>query len=156
MLKHVALLAGLACAVLMAPGGTEAMAQSAVCQKLEPMLQERQRLMQRVNSLGRRNVNPQVACNLFGQLAANGQKTIAFVRENKDWCQIPDDFVNNLTGSQGQIAKVRGQACTAARQQAQLMQRAQRQQQQQQEGLGAFGGADTVTGGAWRIPQGAL
>lgn len=161
MFKRFPAAAGLALALCafgaLAPGAVApAMAQSSVCEKLGPMIQERQRLLERINSMGRRNVNPQTACGLFNQLAANGQRTIAFARENKDWCQIPDEFMNNLTGSQAQISRVRGQACNAARQQAQLQSRAQQQQRQQRENLGPFGGSDMVTGGAWRIPQGAL
>ncbi len=156
MLKRIALMSSALCLAGFVFGAAPAIAQSSTCQQLGPMMQERERLMGRVNSLGRRNVNPQQACNLFGQLAANGTKTLAFVRENKDWCQIPDDFVNNLTSAQAQITRVRGQACNAARQQTQMQARARNQQQQARENLGPFGGSDTVTGGAWRVPQGAL
>lgn len=155
MMKRLAGLTGLACVLLLSAAAQPALAQSGVCQSLGPLMQERERLMNRVNALGRR-VDPAQACQLFGQLANNGARTLAFVRENKDWCQIPDEFATNLANAQSQVTRVRGQACTAARQQAQMQAQARQQARQTQENLGAFGGADTVTGGAWRIPQGAL
>lgn len=157
MLKPVSVLSGAVVALILAGASAPAFAQAGVCARLNPLMEERERIMKRINGLGSRNVNPATACSLFGQLAANGARTIAFVRENKDWCQIPDDFQNNLTSSQAQINRVRGQACNAAKQRGQMEAQARRQQQQQsQQGLGPFGGVDTVTGGSWRVPQGAL
>jgi hypothetical protein len=139
-------------------GAGSAQAQSSTCERLGPLMQQRASLMQRINGMGKRRIDPNVACRLFGSLAANGSQTIAFVDENKDWCQIPDDFVANLKESQKQIANVRGQACRAAQQQAVVRQRLQQQQRQaqQQGGAGAFGGVDGFSGGPWRVPQGAL
>jgi hypothetical protein len=134
-----------------------AAAQSAVCQQFVGIMQERQALMQRINGMGRRNVDPAAACQLFGRLASNGTRAIAFLKENKDWCQIPDEFANNLTSSQQQVSNVRAQACRAANQRAQLQRQARQQaQRQQQEGQGSFGGVDGFGAGPWRVPQGAL
>ncbi len=140
---------GAGCLVAAGP----ASAQSSVCGQLQTLLKERQALMQRINGMGRRNVDPNVACRLFGQLASNGQRTLAFATENKDWCQVPDEFISNLKSAQGQVNTVRGQACRAASQRAALERRAR---QAQQQGQGSFGGVDGFTGGPWRVPQGAL
>jgi hypothetical protein len=137
-----------------------ALAQSNTCEQLRPLMQQRETLLRRANSLGRRNVDPAVACRIFSDLAANGSRTIAFVNANKDWCQIPDEFASGLQNSQGQINRVRGQACNAAQQRTRLLAQARRQQQQAQQQGGAgqstFGGVDGFSGGAWRVPQGAL
>jgi hypothetical protein len=159
MLKKAMFVAALAGAgVAFQPG--QAVAQSNVCQQLQPLLQQREALLRRANSLGRRNVDPAVACRVFSDLAANGARTIAFVNANKDWCQIPDEFANGLRGSQGQITRVRGQACGAAQQRTKLLAQARRQQQQAQQQGGAgqstFGGVDGFSSGPWRVPQGAL
>lgn len=140
----------------LAAAPTPAVAQTNICGQLQTLLKERQTLMQRINGMGRRNVDPAVACRMFGQLASNGQRTLAFATENKDWCQVPDEFINNLKSAQGQVSGVRGQACRAASQRAQLERRARQAQQAQQQNQGSFGGVDGFSGGPWRVPQGAL
>jgi hypothetical protein len=154
MVKRLVLAAGMCGAMLLAI--TPAQAQSGVCANLGKLLQEREGILKRINGLGKKNVNPANACSLFTTLVNNGNKTIAFATENKDWCQIPDEFMNNLTTGQKQVQGVRGQACRAAQQQAALQQRARQQQQAQQEGAGAFGGPDGFSTQPWRVPQGAL
>ncbi len=155
MFKQLSIVCGLGFCVLVA-GQAPAQAQANVCEKLGPLMQQRQALMQRINGFGRKRVDPNVACKAFGDLASNGARTIAFVNENKDWCQIPDDFVSGITDAQKQIAGVRGQACKAASQQAQLMKQARQRQQQAQGDNGSFGGVDGFSSGPWRVPQGAL
>jgi hypothetical protein len=154
MLKRLMAVVVLGAGCMAAAG--PASAQSAVCGQLQTLLQERQTLMQRINGMGRRSVDPNVACRLFGQLVSNGQRTLAFATENKDWCQVPDEFINNLKSAQGQVSGVRGQACRAASQRAALERRARQAQQAQQQGQGSFGGVDGFSGGPWRVPQGAL
>ncbi|MCO4053902.1 MAG: hypothetical protein HEQ16_07585 [Bosea sp.] len=155
MLKRLVLAAGMCSAMMLA--AAPAQAQSGVCANLGKLLQEREGILKRINGLGKKNVNPANACNLFTTLVNNGNRTIAFATENKDWCQIPDEFMTNLTSGQRQVQGVRGQACRAAQQQAALQQRARQQQQQvQQNGAGAFGGPDGFSSQPWRVPQGAL
>ena len=155
MLKQLFMVCGFGVAVL-ATSQAPAQAQSNVCEKLGPLMQQRQALMQRVNSFGRKRIDPNVACKAFGDLASNGARTIAFVSENKDWCQIPDDFVSGITTAQKQIATVRGQACKAASQQAQLLRQARQRSQQAQGDNSSFSGVDGFSSGPWRVPQGAL
>jgi hypothetical protein len=154
------LLAGLAMAsatALLVP--VEALAQASDCQKLQGMLQQRQSLIQRMNAASNaKKLDARGACSSLGQIAANGTQVLKFMDVNKDWCSIPDAFVENMKADHDRTNKIRGQACRAATQQTKLLQQqqqAQRQQQQQQE-RGGFGGADVVTGGPWRVPQGAL
>jgi hypothetical protein len=152
---------GAMCAVTLAASAAfaPAMAQQNVCQQLGPLMQRQQQLIQSINAMGRTNVNPATACQRFGALAAHGQRVLAFIEANKDWCQIPDDFAANARNGQTQAQRIRGQACNAAAQRSKMERQARAQaqrQQQQQAGGNPFGGTDGFTGGAWRVPQGAL
>ncbi|MGL4729930.1 MAG: hypothetical protein ACRCWO_14365 [Bosea sp. (in: a-proteobacteria)] len=139
----------------------EAQAQVSECQKLQGMLQQRQSLVQRMNAASNaKRLDARGACSILTQISSNGSQVLKFMDANKDWCQIPDQFVENIRADHGRSNRIRGQACNAASQQTRAIQQqrqAQRQaQQQQQQDRGAFGGADVVTGGPWRVPQGAL
>lgn len=157
MLKKVALAGALGVALVISLDAAPAQAQTGICERLGTLLKQREGIMQRINGMGRKNVNPGTACTLFSNLATNGNQTMAFAVENKDWCQIPDAFIDNLRQGNRQAADVRGKACNAAKQQSTMAARARQQQQaQQQQGAGAFGGTDGFSGGPWRVPQGAL
>lgn len=157
MLNRIAGAMALGVALSMSVDVAPAVAQSGICERLNTLLKQREDIMKRINGMGRRNVNPNTACSLFGNLAANGNQTLAFATENKDWCQVPDAFIENLKQGNRQVSDVRGKACNAARQQAALTRRAQQQQRQAQgQNQGAFGGVDGFSGGPWRVPQGAL
>jgi hypothetical protein len=155
-LKRIACVAGLGLALAVSIDPTPAQAQSTICDRIGTLLKQREGIMKRINGMGKKNVNPATACSLFNSLASNGTQTIAFATENKDWCQIPDDFLQNLTNSQKQVQTVRGQACRAAQQQVAIQRQLRQQQQAQQQGGNAFGGIDGFSSGPWRVPQGAL
>lgn len=136
----------------------EANAQTGVCAKITSFLDDRKALVSRINKLGKRP-DPKNACSLFGNLVSNGNATVKWLESNKDWCQIPDQFIANIKADNAKAAQIRGQACKAATQQAAMQKRArqiqqQQQQQNQQQMLGGSAG-DPVTG-QMRIPQGAL
>ncbi len=139
---------------------TPASAQSAECSKLQGMLQQRQGLVAQLNDTSKKKqLTPQRACSILGQLVANGSSVLKFMDVNKDWCQIPDAFVDNMKADNARSGTIRRQACNAASQQASNERKAREAQARQQQGGGAndpFSGADAVTGGAWRVPQGAL
>ena len=61
-------------------------------------------------------------------------------------------FIEGMKTDNKKVAGFRAQACNAVKQQAQMMRRAQ----QQAQGASPFGGADSITGGPMRVPQGAL
>ena len=154
--------AALAAMVLSFAGAatTPAFAQAGECAKLGGMMQERQSLVARMNAASKgKRLTPQVACSTLGQIVSNGGRVMSFMNANKDWCQIPDSFIDNMKADNARAGQIRNQACRSASQQASNERRArsQAQQQQQQAGQqGGFGGVDAVTGGAWRVPQGAL
>ena len=135
-----------------------AMAQSSECSKLQGILRERQAIVGRLNGGGKKKVSltPQVACSALNGLVANGNRALAFIAANKDWCQIPDAFAENIKADNARAATIRNQACSAASKQAAMERKARAMQEQQNAGRGGFGGGDSIVGGGWRIPQGAL
>lgn len=146
---------GLAMASLL--NASPASAQVSGCEPLQKLLQTRQSLVGRVSAAqkSKRKMTPQEACSTFGTLVSNGTETLKFATANQDWCQIPATFIEGLKKDNDRIATVRGQACNAVKQQAQMQRRAQ----QQAQGANPFGGADSVTsgaGGGLKVPRGAL
>lgn len=136
--------------LMLAAGTTPAAAQASGCEKVAGFLNERKSLVDRINKLGKQ---PKAAdaCALLGKLAGNGSETLKWAEANKDWCQIPQNFLDGLKEDHGRVTKVRGQACSVAAKQAQM-------EKQAREGgglLGGGGGGDILTGPV-RIPQGAL
>lgn len=127
------------------------------CENMQKYLQERQSIVQGLNasSKAKRKLTPQQACSTLGKLVNNGNATLKFATANQDWCQIPPSFIEGMKADNEKAATIRNQACNAVKQQATMQRRAQRQAQQQQ-GANPFGGADSVTGGPMRVPQGAL
>lgn len=146
----------LSVALLLSPG--VAQAQSG-CEQGQKFVQERQGIIQRINGLGKKNVDPRRACPLFRSLAGNGERMIKWSTDNKDWCRVPDEFLGGLKAEHERIVGVRTQACNVAAKVEQAQRNARKQQQQQQQGaqsgLLGGGGVDPYSAPV-RIPQGAL
>jgi hypothetical protein len=135
----------------LAPG--EARAQQSSCQTdFQKLMEPRQNLIKRINGFQQRRPTPQAACSTLSQLVAADAKLSKWVGENKDWCQLPDEMVEQLQASTGQAQRARGQACGAARQQASAIARARAQQRAAQSG----GGGQAPIGSGVRLPSGAL
>jgi hypothetical protein len=147
------LAAGLALALL---ASGPARAQSTVCQEGGKHLEERKGLVSQLNGLGKKRVDPGRACAILTKLTANGQKSIAWLDANKDWCQIPDQFASSFKEDHGRVSDLKGKACQAAAQQAEMMRKARQQAQQQAQGAGGgmLGGPGLT--GQYKMPQGAL
>lgn len=130
---------------------SSALAQSASCQEFGKTLEQRKGLVQKLQSLGSKNkkMDPKAACSMFGQLVANGDGAVKWLEANKDWCQIPDPFIENIKADHVRAQDLRGKACKAAAQQAAMEKKAK-------EGAGpALLGGGGLTG-SYRMPQGAL
>ena len=142
-------LAACAGAALAATAGP---ASAQVCQEGAKYIQERQTIIQQLNKSGGkdRKLDPRMACGAFGKLLANGEQSLKWLDANKDWCQIPEQVVENLKQEHTKVKEIRGQACQAA---AKLTQMEKQARQQQQQGGNPFGGGLT---GQYKIPQGAL
>ncbi len=121
---------------------SKAFAAPASCQaEFQKLTAERQAAIERINGFNKRRPTAQVACGAFNNLSGIEARFIKWMTENKDWCQIPDEFIGQLKGANGSTNKARGQVCTAAR--------------QQQEGGGGPRGAPPPGAGV-RLPSGAL
>lgn len=132
------------------------MAQASGCEQVQKLLAERQAIVGQLNSASKskRKLTPVQACSTLGRLVSNGNAAVKFASANQDWCQIPAGFVEGLKADNDKAATIRNQACNAVKQQAAMQARAQKQAQGQSSS--PFGGADSITGGALRVPQGAL
>ena len=147
-----ALLPALAGAAAIVLGAAPALAQSETCNQFGKTIQERQSIVQKLNAAGTKGkkLEPKDICSLFGSLVANGEGAVKWLEVNKDWCQIPDQFIANIKTEHAKAVGLRGQACKAAAQQAQIEKKAK-------EGGGGSGllGGDGLTG-SFKVPQGAL
>ncbi|MCA3650157.1 MAG: hypothetical protein IOB85_07010 [Methylobacterium sp.] len=118
-----------------------AFAAPASCQQdFQKLSGERQAAIERINNFGKKRPTAEVACSAFNTLSGVEARFIKWMTENKDWCQIPEDFIAQLKGANGATLQARGQVCTAAR--------------QQQEGGGPRGAPPP--GAGIRLPSGAL
>lgn len=149
-LARLGLVAGFA--ITAVHGAVPAVAQSAACQEFGKTLNERKDIVQKLQALGGKNkkADARAACSMLGQLVANGTGAVKWLEANKDWCQIPDPFIENIKADHVRAQDLRGKACKAAAQQAAMEKKAK-------EGAGRSGllGGDGLTG-SYRIPQGAL
>ena len=131
-----------------------AQAQSASCQELGTYLSERKSLVEAIQKLGgtkEKKMDPKAACAAFGKLVANGTTTLKWAEANKEWCQIPDQFIQGIKTDHEKVSKIRGQACTVAAKQAEMEKKAAAGQGGPQGLLGG-GGLE----GSFKMPQGAL
>jgi len=124
-------------------------AQGMSCDDINPMLEARSGLVERINALGTEDVDPRQACPIFRELVANGEEVMGFVEENQAWCQIPQSFVDGFTQDHEQVTGVRDQACQAAAE----INRLENQARQEQE-EGQLGGPGLTE--RFPMPQGAL
>ena len=108
--------------------------------------------MKRVNGLGKK-IDPNAACSVFTKLAANGSATLKWLDANKDWCAVPDAFVDGFKADHQKVSSFKGKACQVAAQQA-TMQKQQREAAQGGGGGGLLGGPGLT--GEYKIPRGAL
>ncbi len=122
---------------------SHAFSAPASCQvDFQKLTEERQAAIDRINGFNKKRPTAQVACGAFNNLSGVESRFLKWMNDNKDWCQIPDEFINQLKGANGATQRARGQVCTAAR-------------QQQQGGGGAPRGAPPPGAGV-RLPSGAL
>jgi hypothetical protein len=134
-----------------------AFAQVSGCQEGQKIIAERRSLSEQFAKLtqGGKKIDARSACSLFTKLATNGEVGQKWMTENKDWCQIPDQALQELAQAHKQVTKVKGDACQAAAKMAEMEKRAKQQAQQAQQGgmAGKMGGGLT---GTLSVPKGAL
>ena len=135
---------------------SQVQAQASGCQEdFQKNMAPRQALINRINGFRAKRPTAGQACSTLGQLVAADSRMITWMNANKDWCQIPDQLVEQLKESSGQAVRSRTQACTAAKSQQGQIARA-RAAQQRAADQGGGGGAPAAVGSGVKLPQGAL
>ncbi|MFH6784276.1 MULTISPECIES: hypothetical protein [Methylobacterium] len=140
--------------------GGAARAQGADCSAIQKTLTERKDIVGKVNAASqskKAKITAAAACTLFTKLQANGNEGLKWITANKDWCSIPDSFVEGFKADHGRVSTLRTKVCSAAVQQAAMEKKARAMAAQQQQGGGGGGllGGPGLTG-SFRVPQGAL
>jgi hypothetical protein len=128
-------------------------AQASGCEESQKLLGARAEIMKQVNGLGKKQIDPNAACSAFTKLAGNGATLLKWLDTNKDWCAVPDDFVNRFKEDHKKVSTFRGKACQAAEKMAAMKKQAQ--QAQQAGGGGGLLGGPGLTG-EYKLPKGAL
>lgn len=141
----------LALSVAAALGGsaTAALAQASGCGDLQGQLLQRKLIGDRLSAGGnKKQIDAKVACTGFTQLVQNGVTLIKWVETNKDWCQVPDSFIESIKADHGKAQAIRAKACTFAARQTEA------EKQSRNGGGGLLGGGGLT--GSTAMPQGAL
>ncbi len=88
------------------------------CQADMPkMMQARMSLIEKLNAIGKAGkgkIDPIAACPVAQALAASETKLLAYMVKNKEWCQIPDQYVDGLKQAQARDQVFAAKACEAA------------------------------------------
>ena len=142
--------AALLAAALLPLASGAALAQASGCGDLQTHLLQRKTIAERLSVKGGKKLDARVACAGFGQLVANGNTLIKWAEANRDWCQVPESFIQGVKTDHAKAVNIRGQACGMVSKQQQM-------EKQAREGGGGSGllGGGGLTGQS-RMPQGAL
>jgi len=107
--------------------------------------QKRNAAIQKLNAISKAHggkLDPVEACPALRNLSAVEGQMGAYLTKNKEWCNIPEDFLNNFKTGTGKTAGMASQACALA---------AKVKQMQQNGGLGAAAAPPPV-----KLPAGPL
>lgn len=130
--------------------GGQALAQASGCGDLQGQLAQRKTIAERLSAAGGKQVDAKVACAGFTQLVANGNSILKWATANKDWCQIPDSFIESIRVDHGKATQIRGKACGFAAKQQEM-----EKQAKSGGGQGGLLGGNGLSGST-QLPQGAL
>jgi hypothetical protein len=129
--------------LLLSVGHVSAQQMPASCQaELDSLAQARLDVINRINGFNKKRPTARQACSVFGELVNAEAKMLKWMQENQDWCRLPDPLVTSFKDGSQQAVKARGQACTAAKREA--------------DGGGGAAPRGPAPGSGIRLPQGAL
>jgi hypothetical protein len=135
----------LAVGFALAPVNAQELSGSDCQGDMTKLQQKREGFLNRLNALtkaGKGKLDPIAACPQLRNLSAVEGQILAYMTKNQNWCDIPDNVIENVKEGSQKTAEVAGQACKIAAQ-------ARRMQQQQAAG---GGGAPAAP----RLPTGPL
>jgi hypothetical protein len=84
---------------------------------LPKMMQARMAQIEKLNAIGKAGkgkIDPAAACPVAKSLAASEGQLLAYMNKNKEWCQIPDQYISQLKEAQGRDQVFAAKACEAA------------------------------------------
>lgn len=119
-----------ALALCLAAGGV---ARAADCNAdIAVLTKKRQGIIDELNRLAKATKNqldPVASCPKLKALVGVEREVLAYLTKNKEWCNVPDEAVANISASAEKSNAVAGQACKIAAQ-------VKKQQEQQATGAG--------------------
>lgn len=146
-------LAALVAGLTFAPIDAARAQAAAGCGDIQKYLLDRKSIASSLTPKKGKQMDAAVACAGFGRLVSNGNVLIKWVDGNKDWCQIPDSFVQGIKTDHTRAVAIRAKACSIAAKGVEMQKRAREAGAGGQSG-GLLGGGGLE--GQGRIPQGAL
>ncbi|TDR93894.1 hypothetical protein [Enterovirga rhinocerotis] len=139
---------GLAAIAVSAVSG-QAWAQASGCGDVQKHLDQRRTIAQSLQPAKGKQLDAKFACSGFGRLVANGETLLKWTTTNKEWCQIPDSFIESIKGDHAKATAIRARACNIAAKVQQMEKQAKSGQ-----GGGLLGGGGLT--GSTALPRGAL
>ena len=136
-------------ALVLAAGEAHAQANSS-CGAIQGQLEQRKAIASSLQAGGKKKIDAKTACAGFGRLVANGAGILKWLETNKDWCQVPDSFVEGMKNDHAKAQEIRGKACNVAAKMEQMA----KQAKSGGGGGGLLGGGGLT--GPTNLPQGAL
>ena len=105
------------------------------CQEdITKMMKRRLEAVAAVNNAGKAaggKLDPIAACPRLKSLAAIEGEANAYMQKNKDWCNLPGEFVDKMSASYSKTSGFAAKACSIAVQVKKMQQQQQAQQQQE-------------------------
>jgi len=102
--------------ILLLAGASGARAQS--CNEdLGAFGKKRNAEIEALNAISKSHGNkldPVAACPHFRSMSAIEGEMLAYLNKNKEWCNVPDDFINGFKGNSEKTAAMSKQACELA------------------------------------------
>jgi hypothetical protein len=83
------------------------------------LTQKRQAVIDKLNELAKGSKNeldPIASCPRLRALVSAEKELITYLKNNKDWCNIPDEAIANFADSSSKSSNIASQACKVAAQ----------------------------------------
>ncbi len=107
------------------------------CQEdMGKIMKERQGAIDALNKMSsgaKKQLDPIAACPRLKNLAGLENKLVSYLEKNKDWCNVPDNFLENAKAGRAKTAGIATKACQVA---GQVEKMKKMQQQAAQQGGG--------------------
>ena len=94
--------------------GGQAFAQQVDCNAdLKAMFDAREKTGKEVKAASERKASQPEMCQAIRRYAATEEKLAKYVVENRDWCQVPAQFLTQIKSAVENTRKIRTQICSA-------------------------------------------